>query len=89
MAQALIRVEQGTSYANAANATREVGNRIRQPSTRPARPGRWHTNANYHRQLVGNWLKVFSPVIAAAYRSASWPERLVTDSRAAVPSLWV
>ncbi len=83
IAYALIRVAQGTTYTNAAYAAREIGNRVHQhPPTRPAPQGRRHANTNYHGQLVGNWVEVFGPVIAAAYRPVAWPERVVADSRA-------
>ncbi len=83
IAHALIRVAQGSTYTNAAHAARELGDRLRpQTRRRPAPKNRRHADTNYHGQLVGNWVEVFGPVIAEAYRQAAWPERVAADSKA-------
>jgi hypothetical protein len=64
VALALVRVGRGMSYTDAADRSRA---RTRRGNLVSA-------------QLVGNWVEVFGPVVAAAHAEATWPETVVLDS---------
>lgn len=58
-------VGQGVSYTEAADRTRVRNHRSRLASGA---------------QLVGNWVEVLTPIVAATHRESEWPETIVCDS---------
>ena len=64
VAIALVRVGRGMSYTEAAARSR-------------ARTRRGNVISS---QLVGNWVEVFAPVIAASFPTPDWPETVVLDA---------
>lgn len=66
-AAALVAVGSGLTYTEAAQAAR-------------ARAGRRPVAVGLGAQLVGNWVEVLAPVVAAAHHEVAWPETIVCDS---------
>lgn len=64
VAQALVQVGQGMSYADAAKRSRARSRR----------------GDGVSGQLVANWVEVFAPVVAFEHRRDDWPETIVCDS---------
>lgn len=62
--KALVMVGQGVSYTEAADRTRVVNRR-----------GQVVRGS----QMVGNWVEVLGPVVAAPHAETSWPETVVLD----------
>lgn len=79
IAGALTLVATGVSYRAAADWARRTAGRSGQRArgTRTVMDGPM-TNG----QLVGDWVEVFGPVIAAAYGPSQWPAGLAIDSSA-------
>ena len=67
VAQALVGVGQGVSYARASNRARASG-------------GRHPTLGSGGGQLVAEWMDSWAPVVIDAHAETDWPETLVLDS---------
>ena len=74
IADALIRVGQGESFASAGREIQALG-------SRPRRRSSTHRRRRQDSRTVGSWVEVFTPVLWEALRPREWPPIVALDAK--------